>query len=250
MVLADAIHRWQKMKNVNVQLFTGTDEHGLKVYQSAIENGFKNTTKWVDHVSHQFKDLTNQLNVLPTRFVRTTDADHINCVKTLWLKLLESDDIYKGEHSGWYSVSDESFFADHEIIDDDQGQGKVTKDTGKKVIFIHEKNYMFRLSKYRDAILHWLTSKEIIHPRSRLHDILGYLNDPNNFTDISVSRSVDSVKWGILVPSDSKHPDQLKDQMIYVWLDALSNYLTVSDYPLVKKVPDIYVLGKDILKYD
>lgn len=205
---------------------------------AAQENGVRDIKDWCDRMSGNFKALTNALNVQPTRFIRTTDADHVEAVRHIWKILLNKGDIYRGKHGGWYSVSDETFYPTHAILEVD-GR-KISKETGKTVEWVEEENFMFRLSNYRERILAWLQSK-IIHPESRANDLWDYIHDPAHFVDISVSRKTLSAKWGINVPDDST-------QVIYVWLDALTNYLTVSGYPENNVVPDVHVIGKDILK--
>ena len=201
--------------------------------------------QWVDLVSGNFKDLAKTLGVKMNRFIRTTDVDHIIAVQHLWSRLVASGDIYRGTHSGWYCVSDETFYAEHETlkVGSDEKTMRISKETGKPVQWVSENNYMFRLSKFRERIIEWVRSTELVVPSTRLNDLWDYLTtDTDNFTDISVSRRASAVKWGIPVPDDP-------EQVIYVWLDALTNYLTVGGYPQHSATPDIHVLGKDILKF-
>lgn len=192
------------------------------------------------------------LGIQPTRCIRTTDADHINAVQHLWKRLQDSGDIYKGKHSGWYCVSDERFYAEHEteqsVVNMEDGKkGEIvirkSKESKKLVKWVEEENYMFRLCKYRDRIIKWLNGGMVIHPEGRKNDLWSFLNakEEVKFDDLSVSRCVNVMKWGIPVPNDPS-------QMIYVWLDALTNYLTCNGYPEIEQCPNIHVIGKDIAK--
>lgn len=221
-----------------IPLFTGTDEHGLKVYQSASDAGVS-PRLWCDQVSRKFREMPGALNIPVHRFVRTTDEDHKLKVQSIWEVLRKNGDIYSGSHSGWYCVADECFYGEHEI--EEVGGGKVSKLSKRPVQWINEQNYMFKLSKYRQKILEWLKESVII-PGSRVNDILSFLNQ-EDCRDISVSRTVTSTKWGIPVRGDNT-------QMIYVWFDALINYLTaLGDSANSRAVPDVQILGKDILKF-
>lgn len=175
-----------------------------------------------------------------SRFMQTTDADHGVAVEHLWRRLWERGDIYLGTHSGWYCVSDETFYAEHQVEDVPGSAGKTSKETGKPVHWVSERNYLFRLSRYRERVIEWLGTGPVV-PAGRVNDLRGYLSDPDQFQDISVSRKASVARWGIPVPGDSS-------QIIYVWLDALANYLTATGYPHTTRTPDLHVVGKDILK--
>lgn len=242
MILADAIARWHRIRygpRGHSSLFTGTDEHGQKVYAAAKANN-STPQAWTKVVSSHFRHLCDTLGVNVERFIRTTDPDHAEAVQTLWRRIYDAGDIYLGKHAGWYSLSDETFHREHELVRN--GSGMTVKESGKKVVWVEEPNFIFRLSKYRDRIIEWLRSEDnIIVPRSRLNDLWDYLCDVDNFKDISVSRRVSSCQWGIRVPNDDT-------QMIYVWLDALTNYLTVTGFPNIVHTPEVHLIGKDILK--
>lgn len=244
MVLADAICRWQAIKTSPTcagNLFTGTDEHGQKVYQAAQAHGYA-PQEWADKMSTSFGELARSLGCSVRRFIRTTEPSHKQVVQHLWRQLLASGDIYLGVHSGWYCVSDETFYSEHETFLDDAGR-RLSKVSHKPLEWVEEANYIFRLSRYRERILHWLRSTPSpVVPPSRANDIWAYLEDDgSSFRDLSVSRRRGPNSWGIPVPDDPT-------QYIYVWLDALANYLTVTGYPTRTETPDIHVIGKDILK--
>lgn len=245
MVLADAASRWHVLRHgpgAQSHLFTGTDEHGQKVAEAARQAGLLGPQAWCDRVAGQFRQLAELLHVRPRRFIRTTDGDHIAAVRALWNELWQSGDIYLGTHAGWYCVADEAFCTEHEVIDAPDGRGRLSRTSGRPVHWIEEANYMFRLGRYRQRLLDWLRTPGVIVPASRLNDLLGYLQDEREFADLSLSRRRSSCSWGIACPQDP-------EQIIYVWLDALANYLTVMGYPERRQVPSVHVLGKDILKF-
>lgn len=244
MVLADAICRWQGVKDSTTpagHLFTGTDEHGEKVYQAAQARGCA-PQAWADSTSASFRELARSLGCSVHRFVRTTEPGHQRAVQHLWRQLLASGDIYLGVHAGWYCVSDETFYPEHETLPSDDGK-RVSKTGQKPLQWVEEANYMFRLSRYRERLLHWLrATPSPVVPSERANDLWTYLEDDGRpLRDLSVSRRRGAHSWGIPVPDDPT-------QCIYVWLDALTNYLTVTGYPDRVETPDIHVLGKDILK--
>lgn len=243
MVIADVIRRWEALKSgvpaEHLPLYTGTDEHGIKVFKASERAGVSPAV-WCDSLAARYKKMADLLDIPVSRFIRTTDEDHKNLVQRIWNKLLEKGDIYLGRHCGWYSIADECFYADHEVHEID---GKmVTKESARPVEWIEEPNYMFKVTKYREKIKQWL-QKSVVVPDSRLNDLLNYLEGEDSM-DISVSRLFRSVKWGIKVPNDEEHA-------IYVWFDALTNYLTATTKSgeIPDSGPTIQVLGKDILKF-
>jgi methionyl-tRNA synthetase len=185
------------------------------------------------------------LGIKPSRFIRTTDVDHQQAVQYLWSALRDRGDIYLGAHSGWYCSSEETFYSLHELESLPSGQRQTIK-TKKLVQWVEEPNYLFRLSKYRQNIVDWLRSGRVeIIPNGRLNDLWGFLEDKQwESSDLSVSRKFGPASWGIPVPGDPQ-------QVVYVWLDALANYLTVLGYPHAgaHRVPDVHVIGKDIFKF-
>lgn len=243
MVLADAICRWQRVRDRTTpagHLFTGTDEHGEKVCQAAQANG-QTPHAWAETMSTGFRELARELGCSVRRFLRTTEPAHHRVVQHLWRQLAAGGDIYLGVHAGWYCVSDETFYPEHETrLADDGGRISTSR---KPLRWVEEPNYLFRLSRYREPVLRWLrTTPSPVVPSERANDLWTYLeNDSASFRDLSVSRRRGPHSWGIPVPDDPT-------QCIYVWLDALANYLTVMAYPERRETPDIHVLGKDILK--
>lgn len=179
-----------------------------------------------------------KLSISNSSFVRTSEERHCKLVQDLWTKLVESGDIYKGTHEGWYSISDETFYSEDETKLNISGQ-RISIETGNSVEWISEMNYRFKLSKYIPKVRDWLASDPIL-PKSRSNDLNSFLDSiEKEKRDLSVSRKKSIAKWGISVPGDD-------DQLIYVWLDALTNYLTVLEN---QKVDDmVHIVGKDILK--
>ncbi|KAI9138115.1 tRNA synthetases class I (M)-domain-containing protein [Paraphysoderma sedebokerense] len=254
-VLADVLARWYRFKGHDVVFTTGTDEHGLKVQQAAMKNK-KETQQFCDEVSIQFKNLFKRANISYTDFIRTTEPRHHKTVTAVWEKLQKNGYIYKGHHEGWYSVSDEAFCAESDVEERvDPGSGTrimVSKESGHKVEWMKEDNYKFKLSAFQDNLLTWLQSTpSAIYPIQRLNETKSLLSSSHVLQDLSVSRPKSRVQWGIQVPGD-------ENQVIYVWLDALVNYLTVLGYPwnedknrhMQKWWPaDVHVVGKDIIKF-
>lgn len=218
-LLADALSRYLRLIGNKTIFTTGTDEHGLKVKQSADKKSI-NVKDFCDEISNLFRSLFNKANIQYDDFIRTTENRHKEFVKKMWNDL--QNDIYLGDFEGWYNISDEEFVTN------------VTDTTG--LILIKEPNYFFKLSKYKDKILEWLETNPI-YPQSRKNEMLQFLR--NELKDLSISRLKEKIEWGIEVPNN-------KDHLIYVWLDALTNYLTVSRefWPA-----DYHIIGKDIVKF-
>ncbi|RCN33434.1 methionine--tRNA ligase [Ancylostoma caninum] len=239
-VLADAAHRWQKLKDPDgTHIFsTGTDEHGIKIFRAAEQAG-KNPVRFCDGVSKKFHDLFQDFGIANTDFIRTTEDHHKLCVEHVWKRLYDEGFIYKDVYSGWYSVVDECFFMDGDV--EDTSSGKVVKGTKNTVEWVEEQNYMFRLSSFKEKVRHWLLNSDVVRPKHYLQFVLQYLELDG---DLSISRSRTRLPWGIQVPGDDT-------QTIYVWLDALVNYLSVTGYPETMKVwpPTWQILGKDIMKF-
>ncbi len=247
-VIADAAHRFCKLKHPqNETVFsTGTDEHGQKV-QAAAESAHVNDVKiYCDSISSKYKNLFDLADVKYTRFVRTTDPDHLRSVEHFWNALKSKDYIYLGSYSGWYCVSDEMFLSETEILnaaDKNGNEIKVSKISGHTVEWSEEENFMFKLSALKSDLLHWLKDERRVEP-SKFHKILtSWIHDDNAVKDISISRPSSRFSWGIPVPD-------CPTQTVYVWLDALVNYLTVAGYPNLRTwPPTMQVIGKDILKF-
>ena len=247
-IIADVLARYHKLRYPNKQIVfsTGTDEHGLKVQQAAMELGVK-PKELCDEISYRFKHLSDVSNSSYTNFIRTTDQNHVINVQKLWMELWNKNFIYKGTHEGWYAVSDEAFYPDSSISDyvnEQTGECyKISIETGKKVEWMSETNYKFRLSDFRLSLIDWLKhNPKAIHPMKIYNNVLQSLeNFESAVNDLSISRPKSRLNWGITVPNDPDHT-------IYVWIDALANYLTVANdhnsWP-----SDIHVVGKDIIRF-
>ena len=242
-IIADFFARFKRMDGFNVYFLTGTDEHGLKIQRAAEKNGIE-TSKFCDEISKTFKDLSKTLNLTNTDFIRTTEQRHKESVQHLWNELKKNDDIYLSKYSGWYSVSDEAFYSDDEIEEID---GKKQSISSKSAVeWVDEESYFFRLSKWEKPLLDFYKKNpNFISPESRKNEVISFVK--RGLKDLSVSRK--SFSWGIEVPTDKNH-------VIYVWLDALTNYLSALNYP--NKDDDLYknywpasihLIGKDILRF-
>ena len=241
-VLADSIARYKRFAGYDVRFQTGTDEHGQKIENKAFEN-MQTPKEFVDEISGEIKDIWDLMNTSYDKFIRTTDADHERQVQKIFRKLYDQGDIYKGEYVGKYCTPCESFFTDSQLVD-----GKCP-DCGRPVQEAKEEAYFFKLSKYQDRLMkHIEQNPDFIHPESRKNEMINNFIKPG-LQDLCVSRT--SFKWGIPVDFDDKH-------VIYVWIDALSNYITGLGYDvdgnndeLYKKYwpADLHLIGKDILRF-
>ncbi len=242
-IIADFFARFKSIDDYKVHFLTGTDEHGLKIQRSAEKVG-KKPKEFCDQISQTFKDLSKTLNLSNTDFIRTTEDRHKKTVQHLWSLLEKNDDIYLSNYSGWYSVSDEAFYNEDEI--EEINGKKIAKSSKSKVEWIEEESYFFRLSKWQKPLLEFYENNpDFILPESRKNEVISFVK--SGLKDLSVSRK--TFTWGIPVPSNDKH-------IIYVWLDALTNYLSALNYPdtndeLFKKFwpASIHLIGKDILRF-
>ena len=242
-IMTDAIARFQRQMGKEVYMLTGTDEHGQKIEGCAAEAGVT-PQEYVDQVSGEIRRIWDMMNVRYDGFIRTTDPEHVRRVQHIFRKFYEQGDIYKSEYEGWYCTPCESFFTETQVVD-----GKCP-DCGRPVERSREEAYFFRMSKYVDRLIaHIEANPDFIQPESRRKEMV------NNFLkaglqDLCVSRS--SFRWGIPVPFDERH-------VIYVWVDALSNYITALGYdPDKEEQPelfrrfwpaDVHIIGKDILRF-
>lgn len=240
-VLADTIARYKRMTGYDVFFLTGSDEHGQKIEEAAKANGIE-PKEYVDKVAAQIREIWDCMNTSYDRFIRTTDPDHQDAVQKIFKKLYEKGDIYKGEYVGKYCVPCESFFTSSQLVD-----GKCP-DCGREVSDACEEAYFLRLSKYQDKLMEYYEQNpDFIKPDSRRAEMINNFLKPG-LSDLCVSRT--SFKWGIPVEFDPGH-------VIYVWLDALSNYITGVGYhpdgsgELYKKYwpADLHVIGKDIVRF-
>jgi len=242
-ILADVFARFKRNDNFNVYFLTGTDEHGLKI-QKAAEKKNLQPKIFCDNLSKVFKDLTKKLNLSNDDFIRTTEARHHKAVNDLWNRLVKSGDIYLSKYKGWYSVSDEAYYNSDEIIEKD-GK-KISTFSGSQVEWVEEESYFFKLSSWQDKLLKFYDSNDkFILPQSRKNEVIQFVK--SGLKDLSVSRT--SFTWGIKTPNNTDH-------VIYVWLDALTNYLSALNFPDAKDKlyknfwpASLHVIGKDILRF-
>ncbi len=227
-VACDAIARYMRLDGLDVKFLTGTDEHGQKVEKAAATAGVP-PLAFVDEVSEHFREMTRTLNLSNDDFIRTTQPRHIAAAQEIWKKLEASGDIYLANYGGWYATRDEAFYAESELVD-----GKAP--TGADVEWVEEPSYFFKLSKYQQPLLDFYDSNpDFILPTARRNEVLSFVRGGLN--DLSISRT--TFKWGIPVPGDEAH-------IMYVWLDALTNYWTAADG---KWPADLHMVGKDILRF-
>ncbi len=240
-IICDAISRFFKNKKFEVLFTTGTDEHGLKVEKAAKKNG-KKPQEFVDEVSQNFKNLGKKLEITNTDFIRTTESRHKISAICFWKNLYKNDEIYLSKYEGWYSIKDESFYQEKELK-------KINKDfftsDGEKVDWIEEESFFFRLSKYQDKLLDFYEMHpDFIHPKTRMNEVQSFVS--SGLKDLSISRT--SFSWGIQIPDTKNH-------IMYVWIDALTNYLSSLGYPKLDANKSefwkecIHIIGKDILKF-
>ena len=242
-IIADFFARLKKIQGFNVFFLTGTDEHGQKI-QRAAEKINKDPLSFCDEISKTFRDLSDTLNLSNNDFIRTTEDRHSKSVSNLWQILEKKDEIYLSKYSGWYSVSDEAFYNEDEI--EEKNGNKLSKLSGSPVEWVEEESYFFKLSKWQEPLLKFYSENpNFILPTSRKNEVISFVK--SGLKDLSVSRK--SFTWGIKVPSN-------KDHVIYVWLDALTNYLSALNYPNTKDKlytkfwpADIHIIGKDILRF-
>lgn len=241
-VLADTIARYKRLQGYDVYFQTGTDEHGQKIEKKAIDAGFK-PQEYVDKIAKEVKDIWDLMNTTYDQFVRTSDPKHKEKVAQIFKRLYEQGDIYLGKYEGWYCTPCESFFTEAQLVN-----GKCP-DCGREVALTSEDAYFFKLSNYIDRLMeHMEKNPDFIEPLSRKNEIVNNFIKPG-LQDLCVSRT--SFKWGIPVSFDSNH-------IVYVWIDALSNYITFLGYDIhgnhdelfKKNWPcDLHIIGKDILRF-
>ena len=242
-IITDVIARFKRLDGYNVEFLTGTDEHGLKIQRAAEKKGL-DTKKFCDEISETFRNLSNTLNLSNTDFIRTTESRHIKSVQNLWNILVKKNEIYLSKYSGWYSVSDEAYYNDNEIKE--ENGIKVSVISGSQVEWVEEESYFFKLSKWENKLLKFYNDNpKFILPNSRRNEVINFVK--SGLKDLSISRK--SFSWGIKVPNN-------KDHVIYVWLDALTNYLSALNYSDSndKKYKDfwpadLHIIGKDILRF-
>jgi len=241
-IIADALARYQRLKGKKVFFLTGTDEHGQKIEKSAAEKGLS-PQELADQVVVRFKDLWQKLDISYDYFIRTTEKFHEQGVQKIFKKLLDKGDIYKGTYQGWYCVSEENFISEDVPLEADGY--KICPDCGRKAVLLEEESYFFRLSAYQQPLLDFYQSHpHFVRPAGRMNEVVSFVRQ--GLKDLSITRT--SVSWGIPVPGDPKHT-------IYVWFDALHNYVTAVGYDWNPELfntfwpADVHLIGKDILRF-
>jgi methionyl-tRNA synthetase len=241
-IATDAIARFQRLRGRDVFFLTGTDEHGLKMAQAARERDVP-PAEFAEEMSSTFEEMDRKLDISFDRFIRTTEPVHHVASQAIWRAMAEQGDIYLGRYEGWYSVRDEAYYGEEELVAADSGE-KLSPQ-GTLVEWTVEESWFFRLSAYQDRLLaHYEASPDFIRPESRRNEVLRFVE--GGLTDLSISRA--SFDWGVKVPGDERH-------VMYVWLDALTNYITGVGYPdggenWKKYWPaDLHVIGKDVVRF-
>ena len=242
-IACDALARFQRLDGRRVMFLTGTDEHGQKVEKSALAAG-EGPQAFTDRVSRRFRELARALGCTHDDFLRTTEPRHVRASRAIWRALVDAGDIYPGAYAGWYSVRDEAYFAESELTETPGGE-KIAP-SGAPVEYVEEPSYFFRLSAWGDRLLaHYEANPDAILPESRRNEVLSFIR--GGLADLSVSRT--GFRWGVPVPGDDRH-------VMYVWLDALTNYLTGVGYPDTGAESfkafwpaSLHVVGKDIVRF-
>ncbi len=240
----DVLARFKRLDGYDVHFLTGTDEHGQKVEKAALEAG-TDPQAFTDRVSVNFRDLATAMRFSNDDFIRTTEDRHTRSAQAIWQALADNGEIYLGSYAGWYAVRDEAFYTESELETRPDGT-KVSKASGATVEWVEEPSYFFRLSAWEDRLLEFYEKNpDFILPESRRNEVVSFVR--SGLKDLSVSRT--TFKWGIPVPGDDDH-------IMYVWLDALTNYITAVGYPDTKSEAfrrywpaDLHMVGKDILRF-
>jgi methionyl-tRNA synthetase len=243
-IATDAMARFKRLDGYDVFFMTGTDEHGLKMQQTAEKEGLP-VKELADRNSAAFRQMSDDLGISLSRFIRTTDQDHYAAAKALWQRMEANGDIYLSKYAGWYSVRDERYFVEDET--EVQADGlRYASETGTEVTWTEEESYFFKLASYQDRLLaHYADYPEFGAPHNRFNEVISFVK--GGLEDLSISRT--SFKWGVPVPGNPEH-------VMYVWVDALTNYLTGVGFPdteseLFRKYwpADVHVIGKDISRF-
>jgi len=239
----DVLARFKRLDGYEVKFLTGTDEHGQKVEKSAQAAGIDPQT-FTDNVSQNFRDLADFMNFSHDDFIRTTEQRHRVACQDIWKRLVEAGDIYLGSYAGWYAVRDEAFYGEDELTPGPDG--KKIAPSGAEVEWVEEPSYFFKLSAWADRLMaHYDANPDFILPKTRRNEVTSFVK--GGLQDLSVSRT--TFKWGVPVPGDDDH-------IMYVWLDALTNYITAVGYPEMEQgdyaqfwPADLHMVGKDILRF-
>src|SRR3954464_3082530 len=241
-IAADAIARFQRSRGRDVRFQTGTDEHGLKMAQAARAEGVE-PRKFATKMSQLFQDMCDALNVSYDRFIRTSQPDHYRASQAIWAAMEARGDLYLDRYEGWYSVRDEAYYEAEELVDAEDGS-KLSPH-GSPVEWTVEESWFFRLSKYQQPLLdHYAANPDFIRPESRRNEVLRFVE--GGLKDLSISRT--SFDWGVPVPGSPNH-------VMYVWLDALTNYITGLGYPDDTELGErywpanVHLIGKDVVRF-
>jgi len=242
-VACDVLARFKRLDGFDVKFLTGTDEHGLKIYQTAEKQGIT-PQELTDRVSVNFREMGDLMNISNDQFIRTTDAAHKKAAQAIWQKMQDNGDIYLDKYAGWYSVRDEAFYAEDEITDGEDGE-KLSP-FGSPCEWTEEESYFFKLSAWEDRLLAFYDAHPgFVLPLSRRNEVVSFVK--GGLRDLSISRT--TFDWGVKVPGDEKH-------VMYVWIDALTNYISALGYPDINAADfqkfwpaDLHMVGKDILRF-
>lgn len=239
-IICDTLARFYRLRGDDVFFLTGTDEHGQKIEEAAKARG-KSPKEYADEISAKFKALWDEFGISYDHFIRTTDEYHKITSQNVFTKMLKNGDIYKGEYEGSYCVSCESFFAANQLIDDE-----CCPDCGKKTRLVKEESYFFALSKYQDRLLKWYENDKCVLPKGKKNEVISFVK--GGLKDLSITRT--SFEWGIKIPKELNEPKHV----MYVWLDALVNYLSALGYTRDEERMEywnntLHIVGKDILRF-
>ncbi|HOB15537.1 MAG TPA: methionine--tRNA ligase [Defluviitoga sp.] len=241
-IVADIIARFKRMMGYDVFFLTGTDEHGQKVLQAAKERNLS-PQKYVDELSSKFKKLWDDMNISYDHFVRTTDDYHVKTVQLFVQEMIDNGDVYKGKYEGWYCIHDESFWNVDEVLD--EGNIKLCPDCKRELKWVEEENYFFKLSKYNEPLIQYYEEHpDFVEPAFRRNEMMQILK--RGLKDLSITRT--TFDWGIPLPNDPKH-------VVYVWVDALINYVSAIGYTDDKEKfekywpADLHLIGKEINRF-
>lgn len=239
-IICDTLARFYRLRGDDVFFLTGTDEHGQKIEEAAKARG-KSPKEYADEISAKFRALWDEFGISYDHFIRTTDEYHKVTSQNVFTKMLKNGDIYKGEYEGSYCVSCESFFAANQLIDDE-----CCPDCGKKTRLVKEESYFFALSKYQDRLLKWYENDKCVLPKGKKNEVISFVK--GGLKDLSITRT--SFEWGIKLPKELNEPKHV----MYVWLDALVNYLSALGYTRDEERMEywnntLHIVGKDILRF-
>lgn len=243
-IITDVIARYKRLDGYEVMFLTGTDEHGQKIANTAEKNGMA-PPDFCDKIARTFQDLMVRLNISNDDFIRTTEQRHYDASRAIWEKISGNGDIYLDSYAGWYSIREEAYFAEDELIKDEETGAKLSPN-GTEVEWMEQPSYFFRLSAYTQKLLdHYEANPDFIQPASRRNEIISFVKQ--GLRDLSISRA--NFSWGVPVPGDPDH-------VMYVWLDALTNYLTGVGYPETESEmyqrfwpANYHIIGKDITRF-